>query len=85
MATPEPTKAQADALALIAGGDVYRWEHSDSWWIIAPDNMQIPKATAASLVKRGWAAYSALLGVKRPLTITDAGRAHLPDASSTEK
>ncbi|MFG2970901.1 hypothetical protein ACGFZS_47295 [Streptomyces sp. NPDC048288] len=85
MAIPKPTKAQTDALALIARGDVYRWEHSGSWWIIAPGNMPIPKVTAASLVKRGWAVYGDLLGVKRPLTITDAGRAHLPNASTTEE
>lgn len=81
MSNAKPTAAQAAALALIAKGVVYRWEHSGTWHIVVPTGPTFPKTTASSLVRRGWAEYGELKGIRRPLTLTDAGRALTPTAA----
>ncbi|MFE7077742.1 hypothetical protein ACFU96_47490 [Streptomyces sp. NPDC057620] len=68
-----PTAAQAAALALLAEGAAHRLEHSGTWYIVAHDGTTLSKTTVTSLTKRGWAAYGDLVGVRRPLTLTDAG------------
>ncbi|WP_141713077.1 hypothetical protein [Streptomyces sparsogenes] len=79
---PEPTAPQAVALTHIAKGGTYRWEHSGTWYIIAPDGTTMSKTTVNALVRRGWVEYGTLRGIKRPLTITEAGRQALPSATS---
>lgn len=79
MVSPKPpTAQQAAALALLAQGDAYRLEHSGTWHVIAHNNTTIPKNTVVSLLKRGWARYGDLVGIRRPLVLTDAGRAIVP-------
>ncbi|MEU1787138.1 hypothetical protein ABZ553_14935 [Streptomyces sparsogenes] len=82
LSNPKPTASQAAALALIARGGTYRWEHSGTWYIIAPDGTTMSKTTVNALVRRGWVEYGTLRGIKRPLTITEAGRQALPSATS---
>lgn len=73
-----PYPGSGAALALIAKGDAFRLEHSGTWHVTAPDGTTIPKATVSSLVRHGWARYGNLHGIRRPLTLTEQGRALLP-------
>ncbi|MFI8932546.1 hypothetical protein ACIG3E_33400 [Streptomyces sp. NPDC053474] len=74
----KPSKAQMTVLSLVNSGRVYRWERAASSYFTAPDGSRIAKATVSALVKSGWAQYGDLEGIRRPLLITDAGRAQLP-------
>ncbi|WP_282790964.1 hypothetical protein [Streptomyces sp. CC224B] len=81
MATNKPTKPQRAVLALIASGGVYRWERNASSYVTSPDGSTISKVTVSALVRNGWVRYGDAAGIRRPLLITDAGRALLPSAA----
>lgn len=73
--TSKPTAAQATVLAHIATGNVYRWEHSGTWYIVGTDGAALNKTAVSSVLRRGWAEYGELDGIRRPLALTDAGHA----------
>ncbi|WP_330172978.1 hypothetical protein OG875_04865 [Streptomyces sp. NBC_01498] len=76
--TARPTPVQAAALALIAAGDVARVERVGAGFVANASGTVISKATVLSLIRNGWAVYGTLEGTRRPLHITDTGRAALP-------
>jgi hypothetical protein len=79
MATPpKPTKAQLAAITLLAKGSAYRSTRAFANNTIIADGGHITAATAATLVRNGWATYGREAGLKKPFLLTDAGRAHLP-------
>ncbi|MBB5108251.1 hypothetical protein [Streptomyces spectabilis] len=77
----KPTQAQIAALHLLADGSAYRSSRAFADTSAYREGKRITAATAAALVRAGWAEWGAEAGLKRPLTITDAGRAQLPDAA----
>ena len=78
MALPKkPTAAQALVLTHIGDGNTYRWEHSGTWYIVGTDGTALNKAAVSSVLRNGWAEYGELNGIRRPLILTDAGRALL--------
>lgn len=84
-AAPRPTKAQRDALTLLAKGDAYRSTRAFADSNVYATEGRITAATATALVRRGWAKWGAEVSLRKPLLLTEAGRAHLPADRSTEK
>lgn len=80
MPIAKPTKAQRDALALLAKGGAYRSTRAFANDSVYADGGRIAPAVARVLVRNGWAAWGPEESLKRPLLLTDAGRAHLPAA-----
>lgn len=78
MAFPRPTPAQKTALALLAGGGAHRSTRAFADKTVHAGGGRIAPATATALVRNGWAAWGAEESLKKPLLLTDAGRAHLP-------
>lgn len=78
MALPRPTPAQKTALALLAGGTAHRSTRAFADKAVYADGGRITPATATALVRNGWAAWGPEASLKKPLLLTDAGRAHLP-------
>jgi hypothetical protein len=78
MTLPRPTPAQKTALALLAGGSAHRSTRAFADTSVHADGGRITPATVAVLVRNGWAAWGPETSLKKPLLLTDAGRAHLP-------
>lgn len=77
-ATKKLTAAQSRALALIAAGGVRRFERGYPHRVLAPDGTRIAASTVSTLLTAGLVRYGDRAGIERPLTATDAGRAHAP-------
>ncbi|WP_226487489.1 hypothetical protein [Streptomyces parvulus] len=78
MSTAKPTKAQRNALVLLADGHAYRSTRAfASADVHAPDG-RITAATTTVLVRNGWATWGTEVGLRKPLLLTDSGRSHLP-------
>ncbi|WP_413754822.1 hypothetical protein [Streptomyces sp. MMBL 11-3] len=78
MAAARPTRTQKDALALLAAGGAYRSTRAFADSSVIATGGRITGATAAVLVRNGWAVWGTEASLKKPLLLTDAGRAHLP-------
>lgn len=78
MSTPKPTKTQRNALALLADGNAYRSTRAFADSNVHATGGRITAATATVLVRNGWATWGTEAGLRKPLLLTDAGRAHLP-------
>jgi hypothetical protein len=85
MAASKPTKAQADALALLANGGAYRSTRAFADKTVHAPGGRITAPTAAALVRHGWAKWGPEERLRKPLLLTDAGRTHLPADHTTEK
>ncbi|MFS4103778.1 hypothetical protein [Streptomyces sp. PD-S100-1] len=85
MASVKPTKAQKDALVLLAAGPAHRSTRAFADSSVVTSGGRIPPAVAAALVRNGWAVWGDEVSLKKPLLITDAGRTHLPTNRTTEK
>ncbi|MGW5399619.1 hypothetical protein [Streptomyces sp. NPDC003952] len=82
--TPKPTKAQRDALHLLAGGGGYRSTRAFADKAVHSPAGHITAATVTVLVRNGWAVWGPEASLRKPLLLTAAGRAHLPaDISNT--
>lgn len=80
MASPEPTKAQAAAIALLAKGDAYRSIEAFSYGgPVTSDAGQITAVTANALIRNGWAVWGPEENQQKALRLTEEGDAHLPD------
>ncbi|WP_055694115.1 hypothetical protein [Streptomyces prasinopilosus] len=85
MTTPKPTKAQAAALTLLAKGGAYRSSRAFADSTVHADGGRITGPTANALVRNKWAVWGPEVSLRKPLLLTDAGRAHLPAGRNTEK
>ncbi|MET8605759.1 hypothetical protein ABZV92_19670 [Streptomyces rubiginosohelvolus] len=75
---PKPTKVQALALKLLSKGGAYRSTRAFADNRIHSPEGSIAPATVSVLVRNGWAMWGPEVSLKKPLDLTDAGRAVLP-------
>ncbi|MEU2358604.1 hypothetical protein ABZ599_37530 [Streptomyces misionensis] len=85
MAATRPTKAQKDAIVLLADGNAYRSARAFADNNVHATGGRITAATAAALVRHGWAKWGPEVSLRKPLLLADAGRVHLPADHTTEK
>ncbi|MET8725409.1 hypothetical protein [Streptomyces misionensis] len=85
MTATKPTKAQRDALVLIADGSAYRSARAFADNNVYAKGGRITAATATAIVRHGWAKWGPEVSLQKPLLLTEAGRAHLPADHATEK
>ncbi|MEU2358967.1 hypothetical protein ABZ599_39505 [Streptomyces misionensis] len=85
MAVTKPTKAQRDALVLLADGTAYRSTRAFADNNVYANEGRIAAVTASALVRHGWAKWGTEASLRKPLLLTDAGRAHLPADRDDEK
>ncbi|WP_274036596.1 hypothetical protein [Streptomyces sp. MMBL 11-1] len=73
-----PTKTQALALELLSKGGAFRSTRAFSDNRVYTPEGSIAPATVSVLVRNGWAKWGPEVSLKKPLDLTDAGRAFLP-------
>ncbi|MFI5761809.1 hypothetical protein ACIA8F_12795 [Streptomyces sp. NPDC051563] len=84
METPKPTKAQQEAMRLLAGGGGNRSTRAFADKTVHSPTGHITAATITVLVRNGWATWGPEASLRKPLLLTTAGHAHLPaDTSNT--
>lgn len=79
MTTPKPTKAQHTALTHLAKGGAYRSLRAYATTAVIANGTTISAATASILLSNGWAQWGPEEALRRPLLITDAGRAYVAE------
>lgn len=72
---PKPTSAQRAALTLLAAGPAYRSLRAFADTSVYANGQRITPATVTALVRHGWATWAPEESLRRPLLLTDAGRA----------
>ncbi|MFI1189238.1 hypothetical protein [Streptomyces californicus] len=76
--SPKPTKAQALGLELLSKGGAFRSTRAFADNRVHSPGGSIAPATVSVLVRNGWATWGPEVSLKKPLDLTDAGRAVLP-------
>lgn len=65
MADPKPTRAQRDALVLLAKGNAYRSTRAFSNDSVHADGGHIPPATVKALVRNRWAMWGPEVSLRK--------------------
>ncbi|MGQ4353124.1 hypothetical protein [Streptomyces drozdowiczii] len=68
-----PTKAQRDALVLLAAGGAYRSTRAFAGSGVSAPGGRVAATTAAALVRYGWATWGPEVSLRKPLLLTEAG------------
>lgn len=76
--TAKPTTTQMNALALLADGSGYRAERAFSNGSVYTSGGVLNRVTVGVLLRNGWATWGPEVNLRKPLTLTAAGRDLLP-------